>query len=67
MGQKPKNFGSNGSGNGDDTSLVMTDQMIDPWNKIEESNEMFRRVLAGPMGIGMSYLSYFLVAMAYAA
>lgn len=67
MGQKPINSGSNGSGNGDDTSLVVTDHMIDLWNKIEKSDEMFRRVLVGPVDIDMSYLSYFLVAKAYAA
>lgn len=66
IGQPPTHFDGNGNGNG--TSIVVTDQMLGLWKQIQgPQKRVYRCVLAGPMGIGKSYLSYFLAANAYAA
>ncbi|KAI7822366.1 hypothetical protein BC939DRAFT_182693 [Gamsiella multidivaricata] len=41
--------------------------MLELWKDIcSEKDRIYRRVLSGPMGVGKSYLSYFLAARAYA-
>ncbi|KAH7057940.1 hypothetical protein BKA57DRAFT_499820 [Linnemannia elongata] len=63
MGQVPKNFGLHGQGHG----LFVTEQMLEIWEDMRGDQEFtYRRVLSGPMGVGKSYLSYFLAARAYA-
>ncbi|OAQ25894.1 hypothetical protein K457DRAFT_900363 [Linnemannia elongata AG-77] len=63
MGQVPKNFGLHGQGRG----LFVTEQMLELWEDMRGDQEFtYRRVLSGPMGVGKSYLSYFLAARAYA-
>ncbi|KAF9153411.1 hypothetical protein DFQ26_000589, partial [Actinomortierella ambigua] len=63
LGQIPKEFGSHGQGR----KFFVTEQMLELWKDICGVKERtYRRVLAGPMGVGKSYLSYFLVARAYA-
>ncbi|KAG0049873.1 hypothetical protein BGZ83_005304 [Gryganskiella cystojenkinii] len=63
MGQSPKEFGLHGQPN----MLFVTEQMLELWEDMRGDKERtYRRVLSGPMGVGKSYLSYFLVAKAYA-
>ncbi|KAF9272158.1 hypothetical protein BGZ68_002656 [Mortierella alpina] len=63
MGQVPKEFGSLGQGQ----TLFVTEQMLELWEDMRVDQERtYRRVLSGPTGVGKSYLSYFLVARAYA-
>ncbi|KAG0273623.1 hypothetical protein BGZ95_010574 [Linnemannia exigua] len=63
MGQFPKEFGRHGQGH----RLFVTEQMLELWEEIRRDQEFtYRRVLSGPMGVGKSYLSYFLAARAYA-
>ncbi|KAG0240934.1 hypothetical protein BGW41_006502 [Actinomortierella wolfii] len=63
MGQLPKQFG----GHGQDLTLFVTEQMLELWEDMRGDKERtHRRVLSGPMGVGKSYLSYFLAARAYA-
>ncbi|KAF9898378.1 hypothetical protein EC991_011417, partial [Linnemannia zychae] len=63
MGQLPKEFGRDGQGRG----LFVTEQMLELWKDMRGDQEFtYRRVLSGPMGVGKSYLSYFLAAKAYA-
>lgn len=63
MGQSPKDFGRYGQGQ----KLFVTEQMLELWEDMRGDQECtYRRVLSGPMGVGKSYLSYFLAAKAYA-
>ena len=63
MGQVPKEFGSHGQGQ----ALFVTEQMLGLWEDMHgDKDRTYRRVLSGPMGVGKSYLSYFLAARAYA-
>ncbi|KAF9278412.1 hypothetical protein BGZ88_000583 [Linnemannia elongata] len=63
MGQTPKMFGSYDQGH----RLFVTEQMLELWEDMRGDQEFtYRRVLSGPMGVGKSYLSYFLAAKAYA-
>ncbi|KAG0249997.1 hypothetical protein DFQ27_009680 [Actinomortierella ambigua] len=63
LGQVPMGFGSHGQGQ----KLFVTEQMLELWENMRGDQERtYRRILAGPMGVGKSYLSYFLVARAYA-
>ncbi|KAG0271415.1 hypothetical protein BGZ95_000771 [Linnemannia exigua] len=63
MGQVPKEFGSHGRGQ----TLFVSEQMLELWEEMRGNQELtYRRVLSGPMGVGKSYLSYFLAAKAYA-
>ncbi|KAK3805410.1 MAG: hypothetical protein J3R72DRAFT_120864 [Linnemannia gamsii] len=63
MGQTPKEFGHHGQGR----RLFVTEQMLELWEDMRGDQEFtYRRVLSGPMGVGKSYLSYFLAAKAYA-
>ncbi|RHZ86862.1 hypothetical protein Glove_43g17 [Diversispora epigaea] len=63
LGQKPKHFAEGYQGN----TLFITQQMIDIWNTLSADQERsIKRVLSGPMGVGKSYISYFLASKAYA-
>ncbi|KAF9306176.1 hypothetical protein BG003_001088 [Podila horticola] len=63
MGQELKDFGLHGQGR----QLFITEQMLDLWEDMRgDKDRTYRRVLSGPMGVGKSYLSYFLAARAYA-
>ncbi|RHZ82057.1 hypothetical protein Glove_114g216 [Diversispora epigaea] len=63
LGQEPKHFAEGYQGR----TLLVTGQMIDIWNKISaDSDHSIKRVLSGPMGVGKSYISYFLASKAYA-
>ncbi|GJJ77445.1 hypothetical protein EMPS_09804 [Entomortierella parvispora] len=47
--------------------LFVTNQMLELWEDMAANQPRpYRRVLSGPMGVGKSYLSYFLAARAYA-
>ncbi|KAF9898938.1 hypothetical protein BX616_003433 [Lobosporangium transversale] len=59
LGQVPKGYRV--------SEILVTHQMLELWNEMEEEQRcVYRRVLSGPMGIGKSFLSYFLTARAYA-
>ncbi|KAG0361522.1 hypothetical protein BG005_008112 [Podila minutissima] len=63
MGQTPKDFGRHGVAG----RFFVTEQMLELWEEIHgEQDYTYRRLLSGPMGVGKSYLSYFLAARAYA-
>jgi hypothetical protein len=63
LGQEPKHFAEGYQGR----TLLITEQMIDIWNKLSvDSEHSIKRVLSGPMGVGKSYISYFLASKAYA-
>ncbi|KAG0092104.1 hypothetical protein BGZ93_003296 [Podila epicladia] len=63
LGQIPKDFGLHGQGH----RLFVTEQMLELWEDMrDDKGRTYRRVLSGPMGVGKSYLSYFLAAKAYA-
>ena len=63
MGQTPKEFERHCQGR----RLFVTEQMLELWEDMRGDQEFtYRRVLSGPMGVGKSYLSYFLAARAYA-
>ncbi|KAF9389902.1 hypothetical protein CPB97_010415 [Podila verticillata] len=63
LGQIPKDFGLHGQGH----KLFVTEQMLGLWEDMRgDKDRTYRRVLSGPMGVGKSYLSYFLAARAYA-
>ncbi|KAG0254747.1 hypothetical protein BGZ95_005940, partial [Linnemannia exigua] len=63
MGQVPKEFGRHGQGQ----TLFVTEQMLGLWDDMRGYQKVtYRRVLSGPMGVGKSYLSYFLAARAFA-
>ncbi|KAF9420713.1 hypothetical protein BGZ76_004056 [Entomortierella beljakovae] len=61
IGQLPKDFGTYNS------DILITEQMLELWDEMQERQRIaYRRVLSGPMGVGKSFLSYFLAARAYA-
>ncbi|KAK3842240.1 MAG: hypothetical protein J3R72DRAFT_139903 [Linnemannia gamsii] len=62
MGQYPKEFGSHGQGH----RLFVTEQMLELWEEMRGDKDRAYRRLSGLMGVGKSYLSYFLAAKAYA-
>ncbi|KAF9414311.1 hypothetical protein BGZ76_004884, partial [Entomortierella beljakovae] len=63
LGQIPKEFQLYN----ESQNLLITDQMIKLWDEMKSPQRIaYRRVLSGPMGIGKSYLSYFLAARTYA-
>ena len=63
LGQEPKHFAEGYQGR----TLLVTNQMIDIWNELSaDSVHSIKRVLSGPMGVGKSYISYFLASKAYA-
>ncbi|KAF9183686.1 hypothetical protein BGZ51_003864 [Haplosporangium sp. Z 767] len=63
LGQVPKEFERRNSKH----KFFVTEQMLELWKDIcSEKNRTYRRILSGPMGVGKSYLSYFLAARAYA-
>ena len=63
LGQDPKHLAENYQ----KRILLVTSQMIEIWNLISsDSQHSIKRVLAGPMGVGKSYISYFLASKAYA-
>ena len=65
LGQEPKHFAIGYQGR----TLLVTKQMIDIliWDEISaDSDHSIKRVLSGPMGMGKSYISYFLASKAYA-
>ncbi|GES93088.1 hypothetical protein GLOIN_2v1482214 [Rhizophagus clarus] len=63
LGQKPKHFAEGYQGK----KLLVTEQMIGIWNELsKDSDHSIKRVLSSPMGVGKSYISYFLVSKAYA-
>ncbi|KAF9429022.1 hypothetical protein BGZ76_001957 [Entomortierella beljakovae] len=62
IGQKPKHYGQGFQGK----SIFITEQMVEVWKQFsEDSEDSIKRVLAGPMGVGKSYLALFLAAKAY--
>ncbi|ORZ08566.1 hypothetical protein BCR41DRAFT_359422, partial [Lobosporangium transversale] len=61
LGLTPKEFEEYNS------EFMITDQMLELWKEISaEQRFSYQRVLSGPMGVGKSYLSYFLAAKGYA-
>src|SRR5436190_11448500 len=63
LGQYPKFFAENYQGR----ALFVTQQMIDIWKELSaDSDRSIMRVLSGPMGVGKTYISYFLASKAYA-
>ncbi|KAG0275521.1 hypothetical protein BGZ95_008698 [Linnemannia exigua] len=63
MGQIPKGSGLYGQCR----RLFITEQMLELWEDMRGDKERtYKRFLSGPMGVGKSYLSYFLAAKAYA-
>jgi len=64
LGQQPKHFGKGYHG----ARFFVTKQMMDVWMKINSDDEKnsIKKILSGPIGVGKSYLSWFLAAMAYA-
>ncbi|KAG0331129.1 hypothetical protein BG000_011180 [Podila horticola] len=63
IGQNPKHFDLHGQGR----RFFVTEQMLELWEDMRgDKMSTYRRVLSGPMGVGKSYLSYFLAARAYA-
>ncbi|GJJ77452.1 hypothetical protein EMPS_09811 [Entomortierella parvispora] len=80
MGQEPKDFGRHivpeknrkkrkDLGKRDQVNqLFVTEQMLELWQEmyLNQDETTYLRVLSGPMGVGKSYLSYFLAAKAYA-
>ncbi|CAG8501125.1 14816_t:CDS:1, partial [Acaulospora colombiana] len=63
LGQEPKYFAKGYQGR----TLLVTKQMIDIWDELSvDSEHSIKRVLSGPMGVGKSYISYFLASKAFA-
>ncbi|CAG8706855.1 4589_t:CDS:1, partial [Acaulospora morrowiae] len=63
LGQEPKHFAKSYQGR----TVLVTKQMNDIWDKLSaDSDNSIKRVLSGPMGVGKSYISYFLASKAYA-
>jgi hypothetical protein len=62
LGQTPKHFARGFQ----EANFFITEQMIDLWEQLEANSlESVKRVIAGPMGVGKSYLALFLAAKAY--
>jgi len=63
LGQAPKYFGEGYQG----TQFFVTEQMKEIWDTLAgDSDRSIKKVLSGPMGVGKSYLAWFLAAQAYA-
>ncbi|KAF8958824.1 hypothetical protein BGZ46_001882, partial [Entomortierella lignicola] len=63
FGQEPKGYGEGFQGK----SFFITEQMMALWEEFsKDSKHSIKKVLAGPMGVGKSYLAIFLAARAYA-
>lgn len=63
LGQDPKHLAENYQ----KRTLLVTTQMINIWEELStDSIHSVKRVLSGPMGVGKSYISYFLASKAYA-
>ncbi|ORY89529.1 hypothetical protein BCR41DRAFT_376138 [Lobosporangium transversale] len=62
LGQSPKFFAKGYQGR----EFFVTEQMMKLWNELENSEWSVQKCLSGPMGVGKSYISWFLVAKAYA-
>ncbi|KAF9370219.1 hypothetical protein CPB97_002923, partial [Podila verticillata] len=64
LGQIPKRFVVGDMNH----QFFVTEQMLELWDEMRRDTRItYRRVLSGPMGVGKSYLSYFLAAKAYVA
>lgn len=62
LGQCPKYFGKGYQG----SKFVVTEQMMKIWSILKEDSEYsIKKVLSSPMGVGKSYLAWFLAANAY--
>ncbi|KAI7819292.1 hypothetical protein BC939DRAFT_460337 [Gamsiella multidivaricata] len=62
-GQVPKYFGQGYQGN----QFFVTEQMMEIWQMLASDTKFpVKKVLSGPMGVGKSYLAWFLAAQAYA-
>ncbi|KAF9399956.1 hypothetical protein BGX21_005276 [Mortierella sp. AD011] len=71
--QTPKDFGlfdRNPDDSNHASNLLVTEQILEIWDQIQngvpKENRVYRRVLSGLMGVGKTYLSYFLAARGYA-
>ncbi|KAF9178600.1 hypothetical protein BGZ49_005302, partial [Haplosporangium sp. Z 27] len=63
LGQEPKEYREGFQG----SSFFITEQMMDLWRRFsKDSDHSIKKLLAGPMGVGKSYLAIFLAARAYA-
>ena len=63
LGQVPKYFGQGYQGK----QFFVTEQMMQIWGILASDSEFpVKKVLSGPMGVGKSYLAWFLAAQAYA-
>ncbi|ORZ17560.1 hypothetical protein BCR41DRAFT_50421 [Lobosporangium transversale] len=60
LGRSPKFFGLASQ------NLLVTEQMMELWEAMTESKFPFTKCLSGPMGVGKSYITWFLAAKAYA-
>ncbi|CAG8610168.1 4565_t:CDS:2 [Paraglomus brasilianum] len=64
LGQEPKHFAEGYQAG----AFFVTEQMKGVWNELASDHQhSVKRILSGPMGIGKSYLAWFLAAMAYAS
>ncbi|GBC04861.1 hypothetical protein RclHR1_05900008 [Rhizophagus clarus] len=64
LGQEPKHFAIGYQGR----RVFVTEQMINIWGKISaDKGRSIKHVLSSPMGVGKSYISYFLASKAYAS
>ncbi|CAI2164688.1 12967_t:CDS:1 [Funneliformis geosporum] len=63
LGQQPKNFTEGYQGE----QFFITKQMMDIWEEFDaDSKHSIKKVLSGPVGVGKSYIAWFLAANAYA-
>ncbi|KAF9086833.1 hypothetical protein BGX27_003090 [Mortierella sp. AM989] len=63
LGQAPKFFGQGYQGN----NFYVTEMMMELWNELGKDSEWsIKRCLSGPIGVGKSYIAWFLAAKAYA-
>ncbi|KAF9343812.1 hypothetical protein BGX26_005177 [Mortierella sp. AD094] len=63
LGQEPKHYGQDYQGR----CFFITEQMERMWEEFSaNSTHSIKRVLSGPIGVGKSYLAFFLAAKAYA-
>ncbi|ORZ24868.1 hypothetical protein BCR41DRAFT_348643, partial [Lobosporangium transversale] len=60
LGRSPKFFGLASQ------KLLVTEQMMELWEAMTESKFPYTKCLSGPMGVGKSYITWFLAAKAYA-
>ncbi|CAG8653907.1 10961_t:CDS:2, partial [Funneliformis mosseae] len=65
LGQQPKHFTEGYQGE----QFLITKQMMDVWQELDVDNKYkhsIKKILSGPVGVGKSYLAWFLAAKAYA-